>query len=42
MYGWNGRAGGEEAPPEVYVYYLEVERKDGKKQTVKGTVMLIR
>jgi gliding motility-associated-like protein len=42
IYGWNGRTGGEEAPPEVYVYYLEVERKDGKKQTVKGTVMLIR
>jgi gliding motility-associated-like protein len=35
MYGWNGKAGGEEAPPEVYVYYLEVERKDGKKANGK-------
>ena len=42
VHGWNGTAGGEKAPPEVYVYYVEVEQKDGKLASAKGTVMLIR
>jgi gliding motility-associated-like protein len=42
LYGWNGRVGGEEAPPEVYVYTVEVEQRDGKRKSIKGTVTLIR
>jgi gliding motility-associated-like protein len=42
LHGWRGTVGGEKAPPETYVYYVEVEQGDGKRKAAKGTVVLIR
>ncbi|MCC7503699.1 MAG: gliding motility-associated C-terminal domain-containing protein [Saprospiraceae bacterium] len=40
--GWNGTVRGEKATPAVFVYYAEVEFKDGETVLYKGDVTLIR
>lgn len=40
--GWDGRINGQDAPPGTYVYFVTVEFSDGKTETVKGTITLIR
>jgi gliding motility-associated-like protein len=42
LHGWRGKLGSEEAPPEVYVYYVVVLLQDGKEKSARGTVTLIR
>jgi gliding motility-associated-like protein len=40
--GWDGKFRGESAPMGTYVYLVEVELKDGRKEVLKGGVTLIR
>jgi gliding motility-associated-like protein len=40
--GWDGLFRGKECDPGVYVWYLEVEYRDGYQETLKGNVTLIR
>lgn len=42
--GWNGKINniGKELPQETYVYYIEMKQKNGKSNTRKGTVFLLR
>jgi gliding motility-associated-like protein len=40
--GWDGRFRGEAAPMGTYVYVVEVELKDGRKEVLKGGVTLLR
>ncbi|MCC6460185.1 MAG: gliding motility-associated C-terminal domain-containing protein [Saprospiraceae bacterium] len=40
--GWDGQFRGQECPPGVYVWYLEVEYLDGFGQSVNGHTTLIR
>lgn len=40
--GWDGTAKGQPQATGLYVYYLEMKSKAGKKITRKGTVLLIR
>jgi gliding motility-associated-like protein len=39
---WNGTWKKQAQPQDTYVYYLELEKQNGKKVTKKGTVLLIR
>jgi gliding motility-associated-like protein len=39
---WNGTWKNRAQPQDTYVYYLELEKQNGKKVTKKGTVLLIR
>ena len=41
-YGWNGYFGGRLLPPDVFVYYLEVETKTKEIVIQKGDITLIR
>jgi gliding motility-associated-like protein len=41
-YGWNGYFGGRLMPPDVFVYYLEIETKNKEILTQKGDITLIR
>jgi gliding motility-associated-like protein len=40
--GWDGQFKGEKLPPDVFVYFVEVEFPDGKTVFYKGDVTLIR
>jgi len=40
--GWNGKVAGTEAMTGTYLYYVTVLAADGKEETLKGTVVLIR
>jgi gliding motility-associated-like protein len=40
--GWNGKLNGTLQPVDSYVYLLEMETLDGRKQQQKGTVTLVR
>ena len=40
--GWNGMINGNPAPSDVYVYYGRVRRLDGKEESYKGDVVLLR
>jgi len=39
---WNGKANGEDAPSDVYVYYITVRFANGEQETYKGDVTLLR
>jgi gliding motility-associated-like protein len=39
---WNGTWKNQAQPQDTYVYYLELEKQNGKKVTKKGIVLLIR
>ena len=41
-FGWNGLYNGREAGTGTFVYYLQVKFVDGTRQSLKGTVVLIR
>jgi gliding motility-associated-like protein len=41
-FGWNGKQNGQDAPSAAYVYYVTLTLVDGKEQTVKGTIVLVR
>ncbi|HMG16497.1 MAG TPA: choice-of-anchor L domain-containing protein, partial [Saprospiraceae bacterium] len=41
-YGWNGKARGKEMDPAVFVWWLEAEFINGKKQIYKGDATLVR
>ncbi len=41
-YAWNGSFGGRIMPPDVFVYYLEIETKTKEVLTQKGDITLIR
>jgi large repetitive protein len=40
--GWNGRQNGENLPPDVYVWVMEVELKNGVIELYKGDVTLMK
>jgi gliding motility-associated-like protein len=40
--GWDGRFKSKDMPPGVYVWYLEAEYNDGRKESLKGETTLIR
>ncbi|MBL7816991.1 MAG: gliding motility-associated C-terminal domain-containing protein [Saprospiraceae bacterium] len=40
--GWDGTFKGQDAPPDVYVFWAEVTYIDGRKELIKGDVTLIR
>jgi gliding motility-associated-like protein len=40
--GWDGSLNGRQAPPQVYVYYTEIEFKDGEKASFTGDVTVVR
>ncbi len=40
--GWDGKYNGEELENAVFVYYLTLTYADGKTETKKGNVSLIR
>lgn len=39
---WDGNSGGRPAPPGIYVYQMEIELTNGRRQTLMGDVLLIR
>ena len=39
---WNGKLDGEDAPSDVYVYYITVRFANGEEETYKGDVTLMR
>jgi len=41
-FGWDGRFQGKDAEPGTYVYFVKVSISDGRTQSAKGTVTLIR
>jgi gliding motility-associated-like protein len=41
-YGWDGMIRGRPAPPDAYVYMVELSLAGGGRQVYKGSVMLIR
>jgi gliding motility-associated-like protein len=41
-YGWNGKYQGQPMNPAVFVFYTEVIYLDGRKEVIKGDVMLLR
>ncbi|PUZ29294.1 hypothetical protein DCC81_07495 [Chitinophaga parva] len=41
-YGWDGRVGGQPAPPDAFVYYAELICETGEHFTLKGSIMLLR
>jgi gliding motility-associated-like protein len=41
-YGWDGRLGGRNALPDVYVYFIEVEYLDNTTEVLEGDFTLIR
>jgi gliding motility-associated-like protein len=40
--GWDGTFNGKQLPPDVFVFYAEIEFKDGKKEMVMGDITLMR
>ncbi|MCC6461950.1 MAG: gliding motility-associated C-terminal domain-containing protein [Saprospiraceae bacterium] len=40
--GWDGRINGEKAPPAVFVYFAEVQFRDGETVQYRGDITLIR
>lgn len=40
--GWNGRQGSSMAPPDVYVYVIEITLPNGRTRSLKGDVTLLR
>jgi gliding motility-associated-like protein len=40
--GWNGRQHGEHLPPDVYVWVMEVELRNGVLEVYKGDVTLMK
>jgi gliding motility-associated-like protein len=40
--GWDGTFNGKQLPTDVFVFYAEIEYKDGKKEMVQGDVTLMR
>jgi gliding motility-associated-like protein len=40
--GWNGRFNDVPLAPDVYIYFTEIEFKDGKKEVFMGDVTLVR
>jgi gliding motility-associated-like protein len=40
--GWNGRFNGVDLAPDVYIYFTEIEFKDGKKEVFMGDVTLVK
>jgi gliding motility-associated-like protein len=40
--GWDGRFHNQPMPPETYLYFIDLERIDGKREIIKGSVMLVR
>lgn len=40
--GWNGTFGGQDAPPDVYVYIIEVTCENNTTMTIKGNISLLR
>jgi len=41
IYGWNGKLNEEKLNPAVFVYFAEIEFKDGVKIIYKGDVTLM-
>lgn len=41
-YGWNGKSRGKDMDPAVFVWWLEAEYLNGKKQIFKGDATLVR
>jgi gliding motility-associated-like protein len=41
-FGWNGKINGRDAPAGTYVYFVTMGFNDGRRQTYKGTIVLIR
>ena len=41
-FGWDGRYKGHAAPSDTYAYTISVQFTDGSRQTLQGTVILIR
>jgi hypothetical protein len=41
-FGWNGQLHGQPMNPAVFVYYVEVEFVDGRKEVLKGDVTLVK
>lgn len=40
--GWDGRIEGQIAPPAVFIYFAEIEFKDGETEKFQGDVTLVR
>lgn len=40
--GWDGNYNGQQAPPEVYMYYIELIYPNGDVEVLKGDVTLVR
>ena len=40
--GWNGTFNSTTLPNDVYIFFAEIEYKDGKKEVFKGDVTLMR
>ncbi|HMN90844.1 MAG TPA: gliding motility-associated C-terminal domain-containing protein, partial [Saprospiraceae bacterium] len=41
-FGWNGNFNGQRMNPAVFVYWVEIELIDGRLETIKGDVTLLK
>lgn len=42
LLGWDGNINGDKATPAVFVYFAEIEFKDGATEQYRGDVTLVR
>ena len=42
LLGWDGRVDGDKAPPAVFIYFAEIEFRDGNSEQFRGDVTLLR